>query len=64
VNLLLTEEDLDALESDIRAGKLPQTFGFFFGESDGSELDDDLQFIAKARSAMATNLSVVYSSWW
>jgi hypothetical protein len=64
VNLLLNEADLDALESDRRAGNLPQTFGFFFGESDGSELDDDLQFITEARSALATNLSVVYSSWW
>lgn len=63
-NLLVTEADLNALEADILAGNLPKTDGFFFGQSDGSERDDDLQFIAKAREAIATRLSVVYSSWW
>jgi len=64
VNLLLTAEDLDALEADIRNGALPQTTGFFFGESDGSETEGDLRFIAEAREALAAGLSVFYSSWW
>lgn len=64
VNLVLTPEDLDRLEADIRAGNLPRTSGFFFGESDGSEVEDDLRFIAKARSAIAEGLTVYYSSWW
>lgn len=64
VNLLLTAQDLDRLEADIRAGNLPPTSGFFFGASDGSEADDDLHFIAKAREAMAEGLTVYYSSWW
>lgn len=64
VNLLLTGEDLDRLEADIRIGNLPRTSGFFFGESDGSEFEDDLRFIAKARSAIAEGLTVFYSSWW
>jgi hypothetical protein len=63
-NLLLTAADVDALETDIRAGNLPKTAGFFFGESDGSETDDDLKFIAKARDAIAAKLAVIYSSWW
>jgi hypothetical protein len=64
VNLLLTADDLNRLEADIRAGNLPPTSGFFFGESDGSEVEDDLRFIAKAREAMAEGLIVYYSSWW
>ncbi|MBA4173813.1 MAG: phosphoglycerate kinase, partial [Hyphomicrobium sp.] len=55
---------LDRLEADIRVGNLPPTSGFFFGESDGSEVEDDLRFIAKAREAMADGLIVYYSSWW
>src|SRR6056297_253171 len=38
----LCADDLDALESDIKAGNLPTTQGFFFGASDGSETEDDL----------------------
>lgn len=64
VNLLLTTGDLDRLEADIRAGNLPATIGFFFGVSDGSEADDDLHFIAKAREAIADGLVVYYTSWW
>lgn len=63
-NLVLTRQDLDRLEADLRAMRLPHTTGFFFGESDGSELDDDLQFVAEAREAIAARLTVVYSSWW
>ncbi|HWJ87620.1 MAG TPA: phosphoglycerate kinase [Pelagibacterium sp.] len=36
ITLTLTTEDLDRLEADVRAGNLPPTAGFFFGESDGS----------------------------
>ncbi|MFG1342658.1 hypothetical protein [Xanthobacter autotrophicus] len=64
MTLLLTREDLDALEEAIRSGSLPQTCGFFFGASDGSEREDDLNLIAKAREAQAAGLSVAYSSWW
>ena len=64
VAVALTREDLDRLEGDIKAKRLPYTTGFFFGESDGSELDDDLSFIAKAREALSARLTVYYSSWW
>lgn len=62
--VLLTVADLDRLESDVRAGNLPHTSGFFFGETDGSESADDLAFIAKARAAIAAGKSVFYDSWW
>ena len=62
--LQLTAEDIDRLEHAIRAKTLPVTTGFFFGESDGSETEDDLAFIAKARDAINNGFSVVYTSWW
>ena len=57
-------DDIDALEAAIRDRDLPETCGFFFGASDGSEHDDDLEFIAKARAAFAKGLSVYYFAWW
>jgi hypothetical protein len=64
VNVQLTAGDLDDLELAIKASVLPETNGFFFGASDGSEREDDLRFIAKAREALAGNLTVFYTSWW
>ena len=60
----LTADDLNRLEADIRAGNLPQTSGFFFGSSDGTEIADDLAFVAKAREAIAQGNTVYYDSWW
>jgi len=64
VNLQLTAGDLDRLEADIRGGSLPPTTGFFFGESDGSEREDDLAFVKKARAALTEGMTVFYTSWW
>lgn len=64
VNLQLTGDDLDQLEQAITGKNLPFTEGFFFGESDGSEIADDLTFIAKAREALTEGYSIFYSSWW
>lgn len=64
IALALTADDLDRLEADVRAEKLPPTQGFFFGQSDGSESDDDLAFITKARAALAEGKTVFYDSWW
>ncbi len=62
--VVLTTEDLDRLEDDIRSDALPPTSGFFFGRTDGTETDDDLAFIAKARTAIAIGHTVYYDSWW
>lgn len=64
VNVELTAADLDALENVIKENKLPETCGFFFGETDGSEREDDLAFIAKARAVLAEGRYVYYTSWW
>jgi hypothetical protein len=62
--LQLTPEDIDALETAIKAGELPDTSGFFFGVTDGSETDDDLAFVAKAREEFAKGNAVAYYAWW
>jgi hypothetical protein len=56
--------DLDDLESAIKGKTLPDTSGFFFGDSDGTEIEDDLKFIADARAEIAKGNAVVYDSWW
>jgi hypothetical protein len=63
VNVQLTVADLDDLEFAIKATVLPHTTGFFFGASDGSERDDDLAFIVKARGALTAGKSIFYTSW-
>ena len=63
-DVVLTESDLDSLEQDIIDGNLPNTSGFFFGQTDGSEKDDDLLFITNARKAIKEGKTVYYSSSW
>jgi hypothetical protein len=62
--VILDSDDLDQLEAVIVDQRLPETSGFFFGESDGSERDDDLAFIGKARAAIASGKTVYYVAWW
>ena len=64
VPVVLDNEDLDVLAEDIKSGNLPDTAGFFFGQSDGDEVDGDLEFIAKAREAIKNGMTVYYTSWW
>ncbi len=63
VNLMLNHSDIWNLQYCIEDGMLPHTEGFFFGESDGSETPDDLEFIAKARRAHDAGLTVFYTAW-
>lgn len=63
-SVLLTEADINRLEDDINAKELPETSGFFFGETTGEELEDDLEFIRKAREALAQGRQVAYYAWW
>ena len=63
-NLALNEFDLQELEHAVRENALPETTGFFFGKSDGSEMEDDLTFIAKARAAITEGQRVFYRPWW
>jgi hypothetical protein len=60
----LTADDLDALEAAVQAERLPETVGFFFGQSDGGELGEDLKFVERARAALKAGYSVFYFAWW
>jgi len=64
VPVQLELNDLDLLEADIKGNRLPYTTGFFFGETDGTETEDDLAFVAKAKAAIAEGLTVFYYSSW
>jgi hypothetical protein len=65
VDLELTIEDIDALEISVKGEELPETGGFFFGDcADEHYKDEDLEFCANARKALADGQTVVYSSWW
>ena len=65
VDVELTLEDIDALEASVKNDVLPETGGFFFGEDSSDHYrDEDLEFCANARKALADGQTVVYSSWW
>jgi hypothetical protein len=61
--VVLDSEDLDNLEQDIKDGNLPDTSGFFFGQSDDGD-EDDLLFVKNAREAIKEGKTVYYTSWW
>jgi hypothetical protein len=64
----LTKEDLQRLASALLETEpdLPETDGFFFGQSEGSEeeVQDDLEFVKKANQAIDEGYTVYYDSWW
>lgn len=61
----LTKDDLDSLEQSLESNNLPETAGFFFGSnSDDIYRQQDVEFIAAARDALDSGLTVVYDSWW
>ena len=65
--LVLDEDDLNTLEAVVIRGNLPETTGFFFGSctKDSEEYkENDLEFLKKARKALAEGFEVEYNSWW
>lgn len=71
VDLELTEDDIDDLETTIDCRALPETGGFFFGDDsykwyDGEHGDKetDRQFIKDAKAALDGGWKIVYSCWW
>ena len=65
VDVELDLADIDALEASVKGDELPETGGFFFGEDSSDHYrDEDLEFCANARKALADGQTVVYSSWW
>lgn len=66
VSVRLTMEDLQNLEHDVLNNKLPETQGFFFGTNppDQYSMEQDMKFIAEAKTAIAMGDAVYYDSWW
>ena len=66
VPVRLTMVDLQLLESDVLANKLPETQGFFFGTNplDEYSIQQDMEFISKAKIAISKGYAVYYDSWW
>ena len=65
IELELSWEDLDALERAVTHNQLPETQGFFFGNSsDEYYREQDLQFIKEARAELFLGLKVFYNSSW
>ena len=71
--LILTLDDLKALEDAIKGQTLPATQGFFFGsdsycdedaEGNYSYYQDDVKFIAAARDYIAKGYAVYYCCSW
>lgn len=62
--VIITLEDIEQLEAAIIHHELPNTNGFFYGNSTGDEYKDDLVFTAKARKAIAEGYTLFYDSWW
>jgi hypothetical protein len=64
VPVRIDAEDLDALERALDENGLPETMGFFFGETRPEEIELDRAFVAAARAALAAGAFVYYDSWW
>jgi hypothetical protein len=66
VPVKLTERDLMRLEKEIKERTLPNTSGFFFGESsdDDDAVEQDLRFVAEARMQLSLGNMVYYNSSW
>ena len=59
----LDAEDIRALTAAVRHHELPETTGFFFGQS-GDDISGDLEFIKKAKAALAEGKVLFYDSSW
>lgn len=66
-NVRLMPEDLDELEKAAKAKALDPVSGFFFGPEEAmtdEDVEEVMEFIAKAREAINQGKAVFYDSWW
>ena len=66
IPLKLTFKDIEQLEKDIKAHKLPPTEGFFFGYNppDKESEKEDLEIFGRAKEKLLEGFIVEYFSWW
>ena len=57
-------QDLKVLKEIVIEAELPVTQGFFFGESQPEDREDDLKFIDDAMKAIGQDMEIYYDSWW
>jgi hypothetical protein len=60
----LTFHDLLELKEAVVNSRLPQTTGFFFGQSDERHDEETLEFVEKAIKAITQDMEIYYGSWW
>ena len=68
-DLELEMKDIESLEEAVMNKKLPVTSGFFFGDDSYVEyekwhLEEDLEFIKMAKTALGNKQRLFYRSWW
>jgi len=64
VPVQLVQADLDRIREQVQAKALPKTEGFFFGESDDTDYDTDMEFLRKAEASLKEGYTIWYDSWW
>jgi hypothetical protein len=64
VELELTMDDILKLEEIVKGDDLPHGEGFFWGQSFPEDKKTDLEFIEKAKEALAKKQEVIYTCWW
>ena len=62
--LYLSEDDINTLETAVKLDGLPETTGFFFGQSTEQQMVNTWDFIHVARKALDSNKKIYYTSWW
>jgi len=60
----LTAEDLERIGVAVNYKLLPETSGFFFGESSDENRDRDLEFLTEAKRYLDEGYTIWYDSWW
>jgi len=64
VPVMLEQADLDRIREEVMARNLPNTEGFFFGESTDEDYKQDLEFLDLAQKSLTEGYTVWYDSWW
>jgi hypothetical protein len=60
----LTAEDLERIGLAVIDEELPETSGFFFGQSSDEHRKRDLEFLTEAKRYLDEGYTIWYDSWW
>lgn len=67
--ITLSAENIETVIQAVKEGKLPETSGFFFGNTDGTETEEDLRILTAALAWLQTkderiSKSIIYRASW